>query len=146
MKVAESMSSDVRIADPEQSIMEAARIMAEADCGALPVGADGRLVGMITDRDIAIRAVAAGKGPDCLVREVMSSGICYCYHDQDIGEVTANMGDIKVRRLPVVDREKRLVGIISLGDIARADGHESGTARALHGISEEGGAHSQAPA
>lgn len=97
-------------------------MMTASDCGALPVGENDRLIGMITDRDIAIRAVAVGKGPDSLVGDVMSKEICYCFADQDLGEITANMGDTKVRRLPVVDRNKRLVGIVSLGDIARADG------------------------
>lgn len=144
MKVSETMTSDVRIVDPAQTIMEAAQMMAESDCGALPVGEDDRLIGMITDRDIAIRAVAAGKGPDSLVGDVMSNDVCYCFEDQDLGEITANMAEIKVRRLPVVDRGKRLVGIVSLGDIARADGQDKATASALSQISEEGGSHSQA--
>ena len=144
MKVSETMTCDVRIAAPDQTIAEAAKMMAASDCGALPVGENDRLIGMITDRDIAIRAVAAGKGPDSLVGDVMSKEICYCFADQDLGEITANMGDTKVRRLPVVDRHKRLVGIVSLGDIARADGHDRATAAALSRISEEGGSHSQA--
>jgi CBS domain-containing protein len=142
MQVSEAMSRDVRIASPDQSIREAARIMAEIDAGALPVGDNDRLLGMITDRDIAIRAVAAGKSPDTPVREVMSAEVKYCFEDDDLNEVAQNMADIKLRRLPVLNHDKRLVGIMSLGDMALTDGPvNAGTA--LCGISEPGGAHSQ---
>jgi CBS domain-containing protein len=142
MQVSEAMSRDVRIASPDQSIREAARIMAEIDAGALPVGDNDRLLGMITDRDIAIRAVAAGKSPDTPVREVMSAEVKYCFEDDDLNEIAQNMADIKLRRLPVLNHDKRLVGIMSLGDMALTDGPvNAGTA--LCGISEPGGAHSQ---
>ncbi len=144
MRVQESMTKDVRIADPNQPISAAAKMMAECDCGALPVAENERLAGMITDRDIAVRAVARGKGPDTPIREVMSEGICYCFEDQDISEVAANMADIQVRRLPVLNRDKRLVGILSLGDIALTDGEAQDCAQALSGISEHGGQHTQA--
>jgi CBS domain-containing protein len=146
MKVYQAMTADVQIASPDQPIRQAAQMMAASDCGVLPVGENDRLVGMITDRDIAVRAVAAGKGPDTPVREAMTKEICYCFEDQDIAEVTANMAEIKVRRLPVVDRDKQLVGILSLGDIACSDGQDKPAAVALSGISEHGGAHSQAAA
>ena len=97
---------------------------------------------MITDRDIAIRAVAAGKGPDTPVRDIMSEEVKYCFADDDLDEVAKNMADIKVRRLPVVDRNKRLVGIVSLGDVALTDG-PTNAGDALCSISEPGGAHSQ---
>ncbi|MFN3522734.1 MAG: CBS domain-containing protein [Phenylobacterium sp.] len=142
MKVADCMTRDVQIADPDMTIREAAQIMARVDAGALPVGQNDRLVGMITDRDIAIRAVAAGEGPDCRVSQVMSADVCYCFDDQDLAEVLANMGDEQIRRLPVVSRDKRLVGIISLGDIA-LEGAANQTASALSGISRPGGEHSQ---
>lgn len=145
MQVKDTMTRDVFIAGPDQSIREAAELMAKLECGSLPIGENDRLVGMITDRDIAVRAVAAGKGPQTSVRDVMSDEVCYCFDDQQLDEVCANMADQKIRRLPVVDRQKRLVGIISLGDIARADGHDN-TAVALSGISEPGGEHSQAHA
>jgi CBS domain-containing protein len=136
------MSDDVRIANPNQPIRDAARLMAQIDTGVLPVGENDRLVGMITDRDIAIRAVAAGKGPDTPVREIMSHEVKYCFEDDDVEEVAQNMADLKVRRLPVLNRDKRLTGIVSLGDIALAD--DGGSAGlALSGISEPGGAHSQ---
>jgi len=97
---------------------------------------------MISDRDIAIRGVAMGRGPDSRVRDVMTADVKYCFDDQDIEEVTENMGDIQVRRLPVLDRDKRLVGIIALGDIARRNMGD-GTAEALGQISRPGGHHAQ---
>ena len=143
MKIQETMTTNVRIANPSQSIRDAARIMAEIDAGILPVGDNDRLIGMITDRDIALRAVAEGKGPDTPVRDVMSPDVCYCFEDQEFDVVAANMADIKVRRLPVVNRDKRLVGIVSLGDIALSDDPGRYANAALCGISEPGGEHSQ---
>src|SRR6185436_3607288 len=125
MQVRDAMTRDVRVAAPGQSIRDVAKIMDEIDAGVLPVGENDRLVGMITDRDIAVRAVAAGKGPDTLVRKVMSSEVLYCAEDEDIEDVAHNMSDVKVRRLPVINKSKRLVGIVSLGDIALADGPDS---------------------
>jgi CBS domain-containing protein len=142
MQVKEAMSSEVKIANPSQTIRDAARLMAQLDCGCLPVGEDDRLVGMITDRDIAVRAVAAGKSLKTPIREIMSLEVKYCFEDAEVDEVAQNMADIKVRRLPVLNRGKRLVGILSLGDIALTEGagHAAG---ALCGISEPGGDHSQ---
>ena len=142
MQVSEAMSKDVKIASPNQSIREAAQTMAKIDSGALPVGENDRLVGMITDRDIAVRAIALGKGPDTPVREVMSKEVKYCFEDDEIDDVAQSMADIKVRRLPVLNKDKRLVGIVSLGDLAVADG-PANAGEALCGISEPGGAHSQ---
>jgi CBS domain-containing protein len=138
------MTPNVRIASPDQTIRDAAQAMAEIDAGVLPVGENDRLVGMITDRDIAVRAVAAGKSPDTLVQEAMTRDLCYCFDDQDLDDVADDMHANKVRRLPVVNREKRLVGILSLGDMAKADGHAGATSDALQGICQPGGAHSQA--
>jgi CBS domain-containing protein len=144
MRVNEAMTSDVQIANPNQSIQQVAQTMAAIDAGVLPVGENDRLVGIITDRDIAVRAVAKGLSPSTKVREVMSEGeVMYCYEDEDLEDVAHNMADIKVRRLPVLNRAKRLVGIISLGDIAVADGPDS-AGDAICGISEPGGMHSQA--
>ncbi len=142
MHISEIMSSDVKVADPGQSIQDAAKMMAQIDAGSLPVGENDRLVGMITDRDIAVRAVAEGKSPKTSVSEVMSREVKYCFESDDVDEVAANMADIKVRRLPVLNRQKRLVGIISLGDIATCEESES-AGEALSGISEPGGEHSQ---
>ena len=142
MKVSEAMTKDVRIASPEETIQQAARTMASLDAGVLPVGEKDHLVGMITDRDIAIRGVAQGKGPDAKVREVMTQEVKYCFDDQDLKEVTRNMADIQVRRLPVLNRDKRLVGILSLGDIA-VSRDAKGAGDALRGISRPGGEHTQ---
>jgi CBS domain-containing protein len=142
MRVAEVMTRDVRLIEPNQTIRDAARLMAEMDAGIVPVREGDRLVGMITDRDIAVRAVAQGRGPDTAVREVMTDEVKYCYEDDDTNDVARNMADIQVRRLPVLTREKRLAGIISLGDMALSD--EAGKAgEAVAGISQPGGQHSQ---
>jgi CBS domain-containing protein len=142
MRVSEAMTRTVRVASPEQSIRDAAMLMAELDAGVLPVGENDRLVGMITDRDIAIRAVAQGRGPDAPIREVMTAEVRYCYEDEDVEDVAQNMADIQVRRLPVMDRNKRLVGIISIGDIAMTEGPDA-AGEAVAGVSEPGGAHTQ---
>lgn len=142
MRVSEAMSREVRIASPDQSIAEAAMIMAEIDAGSLPVGEDDRLVGMITDRDIAIRGVGKHCAPDTKIRDVMTPDIKYCFEDEEISHVAKTMGNVQVRRLPVLSRQKRLVGIISLGDVAtEAQPRHSG--EALKKVSESGGMHSQ---
>lgn len=139
MKVSEIMSRDVQIASPQQTIAEIARIMADREIGFLPVGEDDRLVGTITDRDIVIRAVADGLGGDTKVREVMSRDVKYCFEDEDVDEVAHNMGDIQVRRLPVVSREKRLTGVVSIGDAALAETAAAGMG--LKEVARPGGAH-----
>ena len=143
MKISKCMTRDVQLASPTQSIRDAAKRMAEIDAGSLPVGQDNRLVGMITDRDIAVRAVAEGKSPDTPVREVMSQEVLYCFDDQELEDVARNMADIKVHRLPVLNRAKHLVGIVSLGDLSRKQRPEV-TAKAVSNISKPGGRHSQA--
>jgi CBS domain-containing protein len=142
MLVANAMTRNVRVAAPDMTIQEAARVMAELDAGALPVGENDRLVGMVTDRDIAVRAVAQGKGPGTQIREVMSPEVKYCFEDEDTEHVTRNMADLQVRRLPVVNREKRLVGILALGDVAMCAPPKP-AGEALAGISRPGGEHSQ---
>jgi CBS domain-containing protein len=142
MRVSDAMTGAVRITTPQQTIAEAARMMAEIDAGVLPVGDGDRLVGMLTDRDIAIRAVALGKGPQTPVQEVMSKEVMYCFADQDLNEVAQNMADVKVRRLPVLNRQKRMIGILSLGDLALLD-YPDMTGEVLSEISEPGGKHSQ---
>lgn len=141
MKVREAISRDVQIADPTETIEDAARMMVDQDLGALPVGDGDRLVGMVTDRDIVVRAVAAGRGPGTKIREVMSAEVKYCYEDDNIDSVSRNMGDIQVRRLPVLNRDKRLVGILSLGDMAVNEPQAAG--RALGGVSRPAGDHNQ---
>jgi len=142
MMIKDMMSRDVRTVTPENTVREAARLMADFDIGAMPVAAGDRLAGMVTDREIAVRGVALGKGPDTTVGEVMSHEVLYCHEDEDVTDV-CNLADIQVRRLPVVDADKRLVGIVSLADIAlAADSDEAGNA--LEGITRPGGQHSQA--
>jgi len=118
MQIREIMTRDVMTASPDDSIQRAAQMMKETDTGMILVGENDKLVGMVTDRDITLRAVAEGKGADCKLRDVMTGGVCYVYEDESIEGAARNMSDLQVRHLPVVDREKRLVGIISLGDIA----------------------------
>ena len=142
MRVSDAMTREVRVASPGQTIREVAKVMAEIDAGSMPVGDNDRLVGMITDRDIAIRAVAQGKGPDTPVREVMSTDqVLYCYEDEELAHVAQNMGQQQVRRLPVVNREKRLVGIVSLGDVAQTEGRSA--SKAVKGVTKPGAQHNQ---
>lgn len=142
MKVADVMTADVETVKPDQSIQQAASFMLRADAGSIPVCDGEKLLGMVTDRDIAVRAVAQHKGPDTPVRDVMSRDIKYCYEDEELEHVAENMADQRVRRLPVVNREKRLVGIVSLGDVAMVEGR-SAAGEAVTGISRPGGPHSQ---
>lgn len=144
MKVRDCMSQNVRTLSPQQTIRDAAQCMAECDVGAVPVAGGDRLIGMITDRDIAVRAVCKGMGPDTSIEQVMSPSIKYCFDDEDIEDVARNMGDIQLRRLPVMDRQKRLVGILSLGDIALGQNDYEAVGESLSGISRHGGQHSQA--
>jgi CBS domain-containing protein len=146
MKVSEVMTRDVELASPEDTVQTAARIMADTGTGALPVGENDRLIGMITDRDIAIRAVAAGKAPDgCKVRDILTEEIKYVFEDEDVGEAAQKMAEWQVRRLPVLNREKRLAGILSLGDIA-FEGGQAHAGKAMEGIAQPTGRHEQEPA
>ena len=142
MRVSEVMKRDVHLARPDESIRDAAREMADIDAGVLPVADGDRLVGMITDRDIAIRAVALGKSPDTKVREVMSAEVKYCFEDEDLDHVVSNLGDLRIRRLPVMNRDKRLVGIVSLGDVARKD-DATNIGQTVTRVSTPGGKHDQ---
>lgn len=134
MQVQDVMSHDVVVINPWESLKTAARRMADLDVGALPVGEDDQLIGMVTDRDMVIRGLAIGKGPSAKVSDVMTPDVKYCFLDQEVDEIAANMADIQLRRLPVVDRDKRLVGILALGDIATCEDGGS-AAEALSGIS-----------
>jgi len=138
MQVHHLMSRDVATITPGTTLKDAARRMADLDVGALPVSDKDRLVGMITDRDIAVRGVAQGRTASAKVRDVMTREIKYCFDDQELDEIAINMADLQLRRLPVVDRDKRLVGILSLADIAVSD--DTGCAiEALSGISRANG-------
>lgn len=142
MQISEAMSSNVQIMSPDQPIKDAARKMAEIDAGFLPIGENDRLVGIITDRDIAVRAVAAGLPPETPIRQIMTKEVQYCFDEDEIDAVADIMAEIKIRRMPVLNSDKRLVGVVSIGDIAVADGPDNAGA-ALCGISEPGGMHSQ---
>jgi CBS domain-containing protein len=142
MKVNEMMTHDVKLASPDDTIEQAAKMMAKIDAGAIPVGDHDQLVGMITDRDMAVRALAKGKGPRTKIRDVMTDEVLYCFEDEEVDHVARNMSEVKVRRLPVVNREKRLIGIVSLGDVASEQGGKA-TGRTLNHISQPGGQHSQ---
>lgn len=120
-KVREVMTAECEWISPDTSCTEAAQTMRDSDIGFLPVGENDRLIGMVTDRDIIVRCIAEGGDPEnTQVRSVMSEKTYYCFDDDNVEEVCENMGDMQVRRLPVVDRNKRLVGIVSLGDVAQA--------------------------
>ena len=142
MKVSDAMTAEVQLCTPDDTLKDAAQAMAALGVGLLPVTDNERLVGMISDRDIAIRGVGMGRGPEGRVGDVMTADVKYCYDDQDLDEVSANMGDIQVRRLPVLNRNKQLVGIIALGDIAQVQAG-NGTGAALSAISRPGGQHVQ---
>jgi len=139
------MTRDVTLLNPDQTICVAASLMAEIDAGALPVGENDRLVGMITDRDIVVRAVAQGRSVDTKVAAVMSKEVLYCFDTDEIDDVARNMGKARVRRLPVVNRDKRLVGIISLGDLARND-DATNIGQTVTRVSTPGGKHDQTAA
>ncbi len=142
--VADVMVTEVRLASPEDTVQRAAQMMRESDAGALPVGEGDRLVGMVTDRDVAVRLVAEGRDPrQTRVREVMTPEVRYVFDDEDLDHVAENMAEQQVRRLPVVNRDKRLVGVVSLADLSR-NGRGRLTARAYGGIARDAGEHPQA--
>ena len=142
MKVSEVMTRDVQTIRPDQRVQEAASFMLSADAGSIPVTDGDRLIGMITDRDIAVRGVAKGYGPDTPVRELMSDDIICARADDDIEDVASRMSEAQVRRLPVIDENERLCGIVSLGDLSR-EADEDAANEALEGVSEPGGKHQQ---
>ena len=142
MKVSEVMTRDVQTIGPDQTAKEAADFMLSADAGSIPVTEGDRLIGMITDRDIAVRGVAKGNGPDTPVRELMSNDIICANEDDNVEAVASKMSEAQVRRLPVIDRDERLCGIVSLGDLSRET--NAGTAaQALEGVTQPGGQHRQ---
>lgn len=145
MKVTDVMTPTAQIVSPRDSLQTAARIMCDWDIGFLPVGENDRLVGTITDRDIAVRAVAGGYSARDRVGDFMTRDVKYCFADADLDDVLDNMRAIKVRRLPVVNRNKRLVGVLSLADAA-LEYEPDAIGDALRGIARPGGAHSQTPA
>jgi CBS domain-containing protein len=129
--------------EPDQTIGEAAILMAEIDSGALPVSDNDRLVGMITDRDIVIRGLAKGKSADTKVAEIMSKEVLYCFDTDEVEDAARNMGKARVRRLPVLNKDKQMVGIVSLGDLARNDEGSTTLGQTVSRISTPGGKHDQ---
>ena len=137
MKVCEAMTPDVQFTRPDATLQQAAERMATLDVGSLPVCHEDQLVGMITDRDIVVRSVADGHDPQTdHVADIMTPEVVYCFADQDLAETTQIMQEKQIRRLPVLDRHKRLVGILSLGDVALTAGNEQLAEQALERISE----------
>jgi CBS domain-containing protein len=142
MKVSDVMSRDVQTVRPDQTAQEAASFMLRADAGAIPVTEGDRLIGMITDRDIAVRGIAEGHGPDTPVRELMTNDVVAARIGDDVDDVAVRMSEAQVRRLPVVDEQENLVGIVSLGDISQK-GDDRVAEQALEGVTEPGGQHQQ---
>lgn len=141
MKVSDVMTRGAALASPNDTITAIAERMAREGLGFMPVGEDDRIVGTITDRDIVVRGLAARMDPERTpVRDVMTADVRYCFEDEDLDHVVQNMGDVQVRRLPVVDRDKRLVGVVALADSARAHDTEA-AGIAMSGITEPGGPH-----
>ena len=138
MQVRQIMTAGVECTRPTATLREAAQRMRDLDVGPLPVcGENDRLVGMITDRDITVRSVAQGQDPGTtLVRDVMTPKILYCFDDQEIAEAARIMEQNQVRRLVVLNRDKRLVGILSLGDVAVDTGDEQLAGHTLEAVSE----------
>src|ERR1044071_8551015 len=142
MKVSEVMTRDVQTIRPDQPVQDAASFMLSADAGSIPVTDGDRLIGMITDRDIAVRGVAKGFGPETPVRELMTGDIICARFDDDIEDVATRMSEAQVRRLPVVDENEKLCGIVSLGDLSR-EADSDCASQALEGVSQPGGQHQQ---
>jgi CBS domain-containing protein len=142
MKVSEVMTRDVQTVRPDQPVQQAASFMLSADAGSIPVTDGDKLIGMITDRDIAERGVAKGHGPDTPVRELMTGDVICVRDEDDVDDVASKMSEAQVRRLPVIDENQRLCGIVSLGDLSR-DADENCASEALDGVSQPGGKHQQ---
>jgi CBS domain-containing protein len=142
MKVSEVMTRDVRTVHPDQPVQEAASFMLSTDSGSIPVTDGDRLIGMITDRDIAVRGIAKGHGPETPVRDLMTDDLVVVRDDDDVEHAATKMSEAQVRRLPVIDQDEQLCGIVSLGDLSR-EADEDCAVEALGGISQPGGEHRQ---
>ena len=142
MRISDVMTRDVATVRPDQTAREAANFMLNSDAGSIPVTEGDRLIGMITDRDIAVRGVALGHGPDTPVSEIMTSGIICAREDDSVEDVASKMSEAQVRRLPVIDDSEKLIGIVSLGDLSRETDGETAH-HALEGVSAPGGQHQQ---
>lgn len=137
MRAKEVMSNHPEFLPPTATLKEAADRMKSGDYGFVPIGENDRLIGAITDRDLAIRAVASGKDPNTQVKDVMSKGIQYCFEDDDLTDIAKKMEELQIRRLVVLDKDKRMTGIISLGDIATKCPDLKLRAEIIEGVSEQ---------
>ena len=142
MKISDLMTTEIETVTPEQTAKDAASFMLSADTGSIPVCDNGKVIGMITDRDIAVRGVAEGRGPETSVRDLMSKDIVCAREDDDISAIASRMSEAQVRRLPVVDADNRIVGMVSLGDLSR-EADNAAANKALEGVSAPGGQHQQ---
>lgn len=141
MKISQCMSKNVHTISLGTPLKHAAEQMAINDLGSLPVVDNEQLVGMVTDRDIAVRGIGKGWGPDASATEVMTDDVLYCRETDDVDDVLANMGENQVRRLPVVNDDKKLVGIVSIGDLVKASPQRGGASLAQ--VAEPSALHSQ---
>ena len=142
MKIRDLMTTEIETVTADQTAKEAAGFMLSADTGSIPVCDEGKVIGMITDRDIAVRGVAEGLGPETAVRELMSEKIVCARDDDEVSTVAQRMSEAQVRRLPVLNADGKLVGIVSLGDLSR-EASDAAASRALEGVSAPGGQHQQ---
>jgi CBS domain-containing protein len=126
MKIKDVMTHDVSFVAPDAPIVEIAQRMRDEDIGAIPVTENDRIIGMVTDRDIVVRGIASGSMETATARSVMSPRVLYCYEDQSVNEILENMGEQQVRRMPVVNRDKRLVGVVSIGYLSQASQRKAG--------------------
>jgi CBS domain-containing protein len=141
-RISDVMTKDVRTIQPDRPVSEAASFMLQVDAGSIPVTDGDQLIGMITDRDIAVRGVAKGHGPETPVRDIMTAEIITAQLDDNVQDIAARMSEAQVRRLPVVDDQQRLCGIVSLGDLSREASTDAANT-ALEGVSQPGGQHQQ---
>ena len=137
MRISNVMTRNVECVNSDTPLFEAARTMRDLNVGPIPVCEGGRVIGILTDRDIAIRAVAEERDPrTTTVSEVMSTGVCCCFEDQSVEEAEAMMQDRQIRRLVVLNHDNQLVGIVSLGDLAVKAGDDEKSGETLERISE----------
>lgn len=135
-KIKDVMSRDVQVISPDAPIAEAAKRMRDGDFGMMPVGENDRLVGAISDRDIVVRGLAEGRDGQAKVRDVMSDRVRWAYEDETVERAALMMAQYQIRRLPVINHDKRLVGILALADVAVKERKTKPATEALCGISE----------
>ena len=142
MNIRDLMTSDVQTVSPTDTAQQAASFMLSADTGSIPVCDGDKIVGMITDRDIAVRGIGKGFGPDCSVADLMSRDIICARDTDDVLAIAQQMSDKQVRRMPVVDLNDKLIGMVSLGDLSRQS-QEAAAETALTGVTAPGNQHRQ---